>query len=193
MLRIRKGLNLLRLYTYDEAFSCSVAFVYTEVSDTHMMHRMFAIAALSAITVFAQGMGPGSGRPDRTPPTAEEMAERRVAFLTNYLTLTPSQVTQAKTIFADEQKAAEALRSPMEAAQTALQTAVKSNASDAQIEAAAAQVGTLHGQAAAIRGKAQAKFRALLTPEQQTKLDAMRHGPGGGPHGPGMRGFGGRR
>lgn len=166
-----------------------------------MINKLFAVAALSAFAAFAQGPGPGPGGPgrtDRTPPTPEQRIERHVEFLTNYLSLTPSQVTQAKTIFTAEQTAAAALETPMKTAHDNLQNAVKSNLPVPQIEAAATEVGRVHGQMAAVHAKAQAQFRALLTDEQKTKLDSMRRGPGGGgpggggPGGPGPRreGFG---
>ena len=156
-----------------------------------MINKLVTVAALSALTIFGQGPG-GPGGPGRpgggTPPSPEQMIERRIEHLTTLLTLTPSQVTQAKTIFTDEQKASETLRSSMETAHKALETAVKSNATDPQIDAAAAEVGRVHGQISAVHAKAQTKFRAILNADQQTKLDSMPLGPGGGPHGgPGMR------
>jgi hypothetical protein len=85
----------------------------------------------------------------------------------------------------------------MTAAREAMQNAVKNTGLDADIERAAAQLGVAETQMAAIHGKAQAKFRALLTADQKTKYDSRGgfdgRGPGmGRPGGPGM-GPGGMR
>jgi hypothetical protein len=141
-----------------------------------------AILALTAITgIYAQG----PGRPDRggTPPTAEQMIERRVQRLTTLLTLDSSQQQQAKTIFTDEATAAQALRTTAQTAHEALQTAVKSGAADAQIDQLAAQVGTIQGQSLAIHAKAQTKFRLILNAAQKEKLDAAGDHGSGGPGG----------
>jgi Skp family chaperone for outer membrane proteins len=156
------------------------------------MNKRFGVAflALTAATgMFAQpGPGtPGDRRGDRTPPTAAEMVERRVEMLTARLTLDAAQQAQAKTIFTDENTAATALRTKIEAAQDVLQDAVKGSASESQIDQLAATVGTLHGQMLAVHAKAQAKFRAILNATQKEKLDTMRGGMGGG-MGPGRMG-----
>jgi Spy/CpxP family protein refolding chaperone len=132
--------------------------------------------------------------PGRTRPTAEEMVSRRIEHLSAELQLTAEQKTEATTIFNEEATAIRALQPQLREASTALRNAVKTTGLDADIERAAAQLGTLQGQMAAINGKAQARLRAILTPDQKTKLDAsMDRGPGmgGGFGGPGR--FGGRR
>ena len=153
-----------------------------------MLAALMTLAAASAM--FAQG--PGQGRGDRgTPPTPEQMVERRVQMLTNLLTLDSSQQAQAKTIFTDEVTASQGLQDKVKAAHDALDTAVKSGASDAQIDQLAAAVGAVQGQATAIHAKAQAKFRLILTAAQKEKLDSS--GPGMGGPGWGGRGpMGGR-
>jgi len=140
-----------------------------------------------AVTGFAQGPGGRGG----TPPTSEQMIERRIQMLTTLLTLDATQQQQAKTIFTNAATASQALREPSRAAHDALQEAVKGGASDAQLDQLAAQVGSLNGQAAAIHAKSQSKFRALLNSTQKEKLDSTEglRGPGG--HG-GPGGFGGR-
>ena len=66
----------------------------------------------------------------------------------------------------------------------ALNDAAKSNAVDAAIDQLAAALGTTSGQLAAIHTKAFAKFYALLTTEQRTKLDELHA------NGRGVRGLG---
>jgi Spy/CpxP family protein refolding chaperone len=153
-----------------------------------MLKKFILTLATVALATASAQPGPGRGHGGGTPPTPEQMIERRIEHLTLLLTLTPSQQTQARTIFTDEGTAATALRTQVEQAQTNLRTAVESRLSDAQIDAAAAQVGLLHGQMAAIRGKAQAKFLGILTAEQRDKLSKL--GPGMGMGGPGMGGPG---
>jgi hypothetical protein len=118
------------------------------------------------------------------------MVDRRVNMLTTLLSLDAGQQAQAKTIFTDEATASLALRDKMREAHEALQSAAKSSASDGQIDALAAQVGTVHGQSLAIHAKAQSKLRAILNSAQREKLDAARGGFGGGPRGPGGMGGG---
>ena len=149
------------------------------------------VAAILALTATAAMYAQGPGRPDHggTPPTSEQMIERRVQRLTTLLTLDSSQQQQAKTIFTEEATAAEALRTTARTAHEALQTAVKSGAADAQIDQLAAQVGTVQGQALAVHAKAQTKFRLILTAAQKEKLDAAGdRGPGGAGGFPGRGG-----
>ena len=56
----------------------------------------------------------------------------------------------------------------------ALESAVKANASDAEIERAAAAVSALHTQHVASMAKRFAKFYAILTPEQKEKAEELR-------------------
>jgi len=151
------------------------------------------VTAILTLTAASAMFAQGPGRPGRggTPPTPEQMVERRVQMLTTLLTLESSQQQQAKTIFTEEVTASQALRPTEEAAHDALQAAVQAGASDAQIDQLAAAVGLVQGQSIAIHSKAQAKFRLTLTAAQKEKLDAAddHRGPGG----PGGPGFGGVR
>lgn len=151
---------------------------------------IMSTALLLAGAAFAQ---PGSGR---TPPTPEEMVSRRIEHLTSQLQLTETQKSQATTIFTEEATAMTTLQPQMREASTALRNAVKTTGLDADIDRSATQLGTLQGQMASIQGKAQARFRAILTDEQKTKLDASGDrgmGFGFGGPGPGPGRFGGRR
>ena len=156
-----------------------------------MIRKMLlAMASLGLAVMSAQtgGRGPrgdGSG----TPPTAEQMIERRADRLTNLLSLTATQVTTVKELFTAEQTAMSGQRTALETAHSALQTAVQNNAPDAQIDIAAAQVGTVQGQIAAVHAKTQAKLFAALTAEQRQKLQSSGEGRGFG----GMMGVPGPR
>ena len=77
------------------------------------------------------------------------------------------------------------------AAQTALQTAIKSNDLTG-IMTQATQIGSLTTQQVEDRAKADAAFYAILTPDQQTKYNQLHDAGVGGRGGPvGVVGFGG--
>jgi Spy/CpxP family protein refolding chaperone len=88
------------------------------------------------------------------------------------LNLTADQKTQAKAIRQQAKTAAEPLRTQLQANRQALAAAVKSD-NTAQIQSLAAAQGALQGQELAIRSAANAKFYALLTPDQQASLTQM--------------------
>lgn len=122
-----------------------------------------------------------------TPPSAAQMAERRVNHLASVLSLTEAQQNQAKTIFSNESGNTN-LRASLEAAHKALEAAVEAN-DTAVIAAQSAQIGTLTAQETQARATADAAFYAILNTDQQAKYKEMlSHGPGG--RGPG-HGFGG--
>ena len=146
------------------------------------------LATVMALTVGSTLFAQGQERPDGrrgTPPTPAEMVERRVEMLTDMLMLDATQQQQATKIFTDEVTASQALREPTQTAHEALRNAVKSGASDAQLDQLSAQIGTLAGQNAAIHAKAQSKFRLILNSAQKEKLDSREARRGRGPDGPG--------
>lgn len=100
-------------------------------------------------------------------------------FLAGYLNLTDAQKTQAEAIFSAARTAAAPVRGQLTSAREALQAAVKAGKTDAEIDALSAPIGSLTAQLTAIQSKAMVKFRAILTPEQITKLDSRegRRGP----------------
>jgi Spy/CpxP family protein refolding chaperone len=139
------------------------------------------VAAILTLTAASAMFAQGPGRPEGsggTPPTPEQMVERRVQMLTNFLTLDTAQQQQAKTIFTEAATASQSLRDSGKGAHEALEAAVKSGAADAQIDQLAGQVGVIQGQMTAIQAKAQAKFRLILNSAQKEKLDS-REGRGG--------------
>lgn len=130
------------------------------------------LAACSMTMAYAQpggmlrngGGGPGVGNLD---------------FLAGYLGLTDAQKTQAKTVFDAAATATSTAQGQLTAAREALQTAVKANRADTELDRLAAAVGAIVGQIEGIRAKANARFYALLTAEQKTKFDAMSSRQGG--------------
>ena len=139
--------------------------------------QLLTLALLFSATVLAQGRGghgPGPGGP----------RGNRIDFLATVLSLTDAQKTQATAIFEAAETASNSLRETQALQRTALNDAAKSNAADASIDQLAATLGATSGQLAAIQAKAFAKFYALLTTEQRTKLDEL-HANGRGMRGPG--------
>jgi len=139
--------------------------------------KLVALVLLfGATTALAQrgGHGPGPGGP----------RGNRIDFLATVLSLTDAQKAQATAIFEAAETASAAFRETQATQRTALNDAAKSNAADAAIDQLAATLGATSGQLAAIQTKAFAKFYALLTAEQRTKLDEL-HANGRGMRGPG--------
>ena len=127
------------------------------------LRRLCGIAALSAVVggmLLAQGPGMG-GRMGMRGQVSQEL-------LAGFLGLTDAQKAQAKTIFDNAKTAAQPIRTQMQQARAALNTAIKAGQ---PVDAAATAVGNLFGQLTAIRAKAEEQFRAILTPEQLAKLD----------------------
>jgi Spy/CpxP family protein refolding chaperone len=150
--------------------------------------KAFVLATLVASIVFSQ-----TATTPPSPPTTAEMVANMVAHFTTLLDLTSSQQALAATIFTTQQTGLEALQTPMQTAQTALQIAVTSNSG---LSAAATQIGSLTAQQVLVQATGDAAFYAILTAVQQTKYTEMNKpgqgGPGQGPgQGPGNGGPGG--
>ena len=145
----------------------------------------FLLASLLATTVtFAQRSG--------NPPSAADVAQRKVDFLTRQLTLSTAQQQQAATIFTNSASADATVRANLQTAHQSLNDAVKSNNS-AAIDQAAATIGSLTAQLSSSGAKADAAFYQILTADQQVKYGSQSQGPGRfGPGGFG-RGAGGPR
>jgi Spy/CpxP family protein refolding chaperone len=140
-----------------------------------MKTKMILVLFAVLLPVMAQpgfrqrGMGPGG------PPAGAQAGGPRggnqLEFLSGYLGLTDAQKTAAKAIFDAAATSSEAARGAAASAHDALEAGIKAKTSDAQLDILAAAVGTAEGKLVAIRAKADVRFRALLTPDQLTKLD----------------------
>jgi Spy/CpxP family protein refolding chaperone len=118
------------------------------------------VAALAAGAVIAQ-TGPGK---------LALGANLRQRIIKN-LDLTADQKAQAKAIFQAAKQAGAPIRTQLQENRKAMVAAVESN--PAQIQALATAGGVLQGELMANRATAMAKFYAILTPDQQTKLNQM--------------------
>ncbi|HTM51694.1 MAG TPA: Spy/CpxP family protein refolding chaperone [Bryobacteraceae bacterium] len=113
------------------------------------------------------------------PPSAADMAQRKVSMLTRQLTLTEAQQQQAATIFNSAVQAQSAAREGLRTARQTISDAVKTN-NIAAIDQASATIGNLTAQITSSEAKADAAFYQLLTPDQQSRF---RQFPGAGPGG----------
>ncbi|HYW44873.1 MAG TPA: Spy/CpxP family protein refolding chaperone [Bryobacteraceae bacterium] len=145
------------------------------------LSKAMIFAALSTSAVFAQG--PFGVVTSNAPPDPAAMVQNQVARLTSLLSLTTAQVSQATTIFTNAAAAITPIQTALNSYWTAIETAVKSNAT-ATIDSLSASIGTATGQITDIQNKADAAFYASLTAGQQAKLNSSGgFGPGGGPGG----------
>lgn len=133
--------------------------------------------ALAAGMAFAQTSAATAPEPGTssavTEGTHRQMMQKRLDRLTRELNLTPSQQSQAKSIFGKASVDARPLRAQLKANTSALRAAVKVN-DKAQIDQLSATEGNLIGKMVAIRSGANASFYKTLTPEQQTKFAQLR-------------------
>ncbi len=104
----------------------------------------------TALSVRAVAQDPGAPPPGQGGPRGRGMRGHQVEFLTQQLNLTPDQVTQVKAIDADTWKQAQAMRD------------------DTSIAGPDKRSKMME-----IHKASQDKIRALLTPDQQTKFDAL--------------------
>jgi len=120
------------------------------------------VAALAAGMAFSQSAPAHAGR--RAGQGA--MMQRLGADLN----LTDAQKQQARTIFSASRQAAQPVEDQIRQNRQALAAAVKSGASDADIDKLSNSLGPLLAQESAIRAKSFAKFYGTLTPDQKDKL-----------------------
>lgn len=127
-------------------------------------------AAFAATLVFAQAPGNPAN-----PPNPGAMVQHRIARLTALLNLTPDQQQQATTIFTNAATSSRDLRMNMRTARQTMHTAVQNNDTNT-INQSSTAIGNLTAQLTQTRATAQAAFYHLLTPDQQTKLNAFSGG-----------------
>ena len=132
----------------------------------------FSLSALLAGgALFAQGFGPmDGGRGGMGGPGGPG----GLKFLTNYLSLTAAQQTQAQTIFTTERQNSKSVMTDLKTQRQAVEAAIEAGQTAEQVTQLAAAEGPLMAQEAGFHAAAQAQFWALLTPDQQTKLKALR-------------------
>ena len=140
------------------------------------MKHLFKLAAAAAL---AAGLALSQTTPAPDQP-AQPGAARRLKMgrgmlrhrAMKALNLTDSQKQQAKAIFEQTKQNVKPIAEQLKQNREALAAAIKAN-NVTQIQTLAGQQGALQGQLIAARAESQAKFYALLTPEQRTKADQL--------------------
>jgi len=131
----------------------------------HSLRNATAIAALAA------AMALGQDRPARFGAD---------------LNLTDAQKQQAQSIFSASRQSARSLDTQLKQSREALAAAVKSGASDAEIDKLSNNLAPLLAQSTANHAKTFAKFYSILTQEQKDKIgdrfNGMMFGMRGGGH-----------
>jgi Spy/CpxP family protein refolding chaperone len=103
-----------------------------------------------------------------------DVGHKHQRHLMQSLDLTETQQATLKTQRQTQAEARQQLREQLRTAKEALKVAVNSGASESQLQALAADLGKLEGQAALERAKSHQAFLAVLTPEQQQKLEQLK-------------------
>ncbi|HLI85921.1 MAG TPA: Spy/CpxP family protein refolding chaperone [Bryobacteraceae bacterium] len=145
--------------------------------------NILGAGALAAGMAFAQTSG--ATAPTNEPYTATEgaqgqaqgahgqMMQRQLDRMTRELNLTPSQQSQARSIFSEARQEAQPIRAQLRENSQAMRSAVKAG-DMSEINDLSAKQGNLIGQMAGIHNRADAKFYQTLNPEQRTKYDQLR-------------------
>jgi Spy/CpxP family protein refolding chaperone len=115
-------------------------------------------------------------------PNTATMVQRHVQHLTTLLTLDSGQQQKITGILNEAASGSSSFRTEMKTARQNLQTAIKNNDANA-IQAAATALGNQMAQQIVAHAKTQAAIRQVLTSDQQTKMDELEKGGGGGPFG----------
>lgn len=137
-----------------------------------MKFGLFLPAVLAAGMAMAQTTPPANTQPNTSSKTGQTEHNRPTMMqrLTADLNLTPQQQTQAKQIFDQSREQRRALGPKLREEREAMINAIKTN-NVREIDRLTQSNSQLNAQAAGIHAKAMAKFYAILTPEQKTKMD----------------------
>ena len=132
----------------------------------HSLLNATAVAALAAAMAF------GQNTPTQDKPAHKGRAGRG-AVMGRFgadLNLTDAQKQQASSIFSASRETARSLGTQLKQSREALAAAVKSGASDAEIEKLSNNLAPLLAQSTANHAKTFAKFYSILTQEQKDKI-----------------------
>jgi Spy/CpxP family protein refolding chaperone len=139
--------------------------------------RTAALAALAGGLALAQSAPPAAAPQARHGHMGHRGGHRGEfrKLMAGYLGLSADQQTKAQAIFTASRQSAQPLREQLRQARQDLRAAVRDGK---PVDQLAANQGVLMGKLAALRANAAEQFRALLTPEQVQKLDALHTGRG---------------
>ena len=146
---------------------------------TLTLSRFTTLAAVSLLTLAAAVSLPtlAHQRGCDHPPLAEHQegsrADRHIQHLSETLALTDEQLAQVKALRDSQRESMRAERKAMHEQRKSFHELAKAGASEAELKA---QADTIAAQVSAhmvAKTQQMSALRALLTPEQQAKLDAM--------------------
>ena len=123
---------------------------------------------IAGVAALAAGMALGQSGPAHSLRRAGQGATMQ--RLAADLNLTDAQKQQVRAIFSTSRQAARPVEDQIRQSRLALAAAVKSGASDADIDKLSNSLGPLLAQASAIRAKSFAKFYGTLTQDQKNQL-----------------------
>ena len=140
-----------------------------------MQHPLLKFAGVTALA-FGMAFGQDAPAKDQHSRGAHQHGRQGggpgmiLDRLSAELSLTDAQKQQAQSIFTAARQSAEPVHSQLRQQKQALTAAVKSGASEAEIDRISNSIGPLLAQTTAIHSKAFAKFYTILTQEQKDKL-----------------------
>ncbi len=133
-----------------------------------MKKLIYCVVLLSGVSTFVLAQTPPPAQPNQGPAqrqagpnheprkpgpiSSEERAERRASRLTKELSLTPEQTTKVKALFLQQEKEMDSAR---------------------EKSASATDKSGIRGDMKALHEKHEQELKAILTPEQNTKWEAM--------------------
>jgi Spy/CpxP family protein refolding chaperone len=127
------------------------------------------VAALVPVLLLAQAAKEHMGHMGHM-----EMGHGMIRHIVHQLDLTPEQIQQVKTIFANHKTELTTELTALKTSHGALFDAIHADTVDeAAIKSASAQAGQAHTNLALTRAKILGEVRQVLTPEQQAKLKEM--------------------
>jgi Spy/CpxP family protein refolding chaperone len=143
----------------------------------------YSLRNAATVATLAAAMAFGQNAPAHPGPRAGQGMMGRFGADLN---LTDAQKQQAQSIFSAAHQSAQSVNAQLKQSREALAAAVKSGASDAEIDKLSNNLAPLMAQSTAIHTKAFAKFYLILTQEQKDKIgdrfNMMMYGmQGGGP------------
>lgn len=120
-------------------------------------------------------------------PAQPKTGERRIERLRAELNLTPEQETQIRAIYEEAKTESADERQELQAAYTAMKSALAGDASDAQLRQQHETIQDLRGELGDLAFETLLEVRQELTPEQRERFAELRaegrgrRRPGGGP------------
>jgi Spy/CpxP family protein refolding chaperone len=130
------------------------------------------LTGIATIGVLAAGfaIAQTTATPQAKPAGAQNIRAQVHRRMIKALNLTDAQKQQAQTIFQSAKQTVQPLASQLKTDRAAMAQAVKAG-DMAKIQQLSTDMGSLRGTVMSTRLQAQAKFYALLTPDQKTKAE----------------------